>query len=110
VGYVGDAVTAGEDLVEAAGVVEVRSVKREPPGRVATHRLQEADLGVIVDAAHARPRPVAPIEQRLYDPAANEAGGAGHRDHATLRYCAHLSPVPASSAGAEHRIPVKLDP
>ena len=55
--HVGDAVAAAEDVVEAAGLVEVGGVQREATGGERVHRLEEAVLrSSSTSRTHARTR------------------------------------------------------
>ena len=97
---VGDAVAAGEDLVEAARVVEVGGVQRQPPRGVRVHRREEPDPRVVVRIANAGPNPVAALEQPLHDVTADETGGARDRHHAAARNRCHAwSLAPAVRGG-----------
>ena len=89
VGHVGDAVTAAEDLVEAAGHVEVCGVERQSAGGVRRRRLQEPDARLVVGVANAGAHAVPALEQPVHDPPADEAGRAGHGDDPTLPHGAH---------------------
>src|SRR4029077_3679563 len=85
----GHGLAAAKDVAEAAEPVEVGGVQGQAARRVRVHPVEEADLALVVDVADARPHPVATLEQRLHDPPADEPGGAGHGNDATLWYCAH---------------------
>ena len=91
VGDVGHAVTAGEDAVEAARLVQVRRVERQAARGMARHLPQEGRLLRIVRVAHAGAHPVALVQQQPDRPAADEACAARDGDRAALRYRSHLS-------------------
>ena len=99
-GDMGDAVAAGEDVVERTGVVQIRAVQGESPRCVAGHRLQEVGALGIVGVAHAGAHPVALVEQSTDNPAADEAGTAGDGDGAVLGNWSHLEPVFVSVAAS----------
>ena len=67
-----NAVAAGEDLVEAAVVVEIGRMKCEPAGGVTGHLLEEGGLLRIVLVAHASPDAIALVEEEAHDSKAGE--------------------------------------
>ncbi len=89
VGDVSDGVAAPEDLVEAAGLVEVRGMQRETARGVGVHRLEEPDPRVVVDVADARSHLIAAIERLLHHMSAYKPRGTGHRHDAALLQCSH---------------------
>ena len=79
VGDMANAVATGEDGVEIAGVVQIRRMQGEAPGREAGHRLQEIHTRRVICVAHTGPHPVALVQKAVNHPAADEAGRPGHR-------------------------------
>ena len=81
--------TAGEDVVEAAVVIQIGRMQGEAAGRIARHGLEEPGAFRILRVTHAGADPIAFVQQLSHYTAADETGAAGDRNQTASWYWCH---------------------